>query len=81
LEKCLISSGEGKFLPAVAARKLHISGHRSSCGPLVGIVQPNCRIAYKDSFELKNLQRSDDFAHRSHAGCQVKLPFNMLKGG
>jgi hypothetical protein len=31
LKKLLIGRAEGKFLPAVAARNLHISGHRSPC--------------------------------------------------
>jgi hypothetical protein len=32
LEERLISSGEGKVLPAIAARKLNISGHGSPRG-------------------------------------------------
>ena len=32
LKERLIRSGEGKVLPAVTARKLNISGHRSPCG-------------------------------------------------
>jgi hypothetical protein len=38
LKERLISSGEGKMLPAIAACNLLVSGHKS---PLGGIVQPN----------------------------------------
>jgi hypothetical protein len=34
LKERLISSGEGEILPAIAARNLHISGHRSPWGEL-----------------------------------------------
>jgi len=34
LKERLISSGEGEVLPAIAARNLHISGHRSPWGEL-----------------------------------------------
>ena len=37
LKKLLIGRAEGKILPAVAARNLHISGHKT---PREGIVQP-----------------------------------------
>jgi hypothetical protein len=41
LKERLISDGEGKILPAIAARNLLVSGHNS---PLGGIVQPNSQI-------------------------------------
>jgi hypothetical protein len=37
LKELLIGRAEGKILPAVAARNLHISGHKT---PREGIVQP-----------------------------------------
>jgi hypothetical protein len=37
LKELLIGSAEAKILPAVAARNLHISGHKT---PREGIVQP-----------------------------------------
>src|ERR1039458_7552826 len=46
LKERLISSGEGEVLPAIAARKLHISGHgspRENCNPLLA-------FPYKESF-------------------------------
>jgi hypothetical protein len=38
LKERLISGGECEILPAIAARNLLVSGHKS---PLGGIVQPN----------------------------------------
>ena len=42
-------------------QSLHVSCISPAIGPLVGIVQPNRRIAYKESFELKNLHRHSSF--------------------
>jgi hypothetical protein len=38
LKELLIGSAEGKLLPTVTARNLHISGHRSPCN---GLYSPN----------------------------------------
>ena len=53
LEKLLIGRAEGKFLPAVAARNLHISGHKTPCE---GIVQPKPCFFCKESFRLAKVE-------------------------
>jgi hypothetical protein len=57
LKERLISSGEGEVLPAIAARKLNISGHGSPRG--------NCTAQYafvcKYSFEIKKLVPESGF--------------------
>ena len=60
LKERLISSGEGKFLPAIAARKLHISGHgspRENCTALMAFV-------HKESFESKKLEPEQSLGSR-----------------
>ncbi len=47
LKKLLIGRAEGKFLPTVAARNLHVSGHKT---PREGIVQPKPCFFCKESF-------------------------------
>jgi len=58
LEKLLIGRAEGKFLPAVAARNLHISGHRS---PMSGIVQPKPCFFRKESLGLVKVRQKAAF--------------------
>jgi hypothetical protein len=43
LKERLISSGEGKVLPAIAARNLHVSGHRSPWGELYSAIGKNSK--------------------------------------
>jgi hypothetical protein len=56
LKERLISSGEGEILPAIAARKLNISGHGSPLGNCTA----QCAILRKVSFELKKLAPGED---------------------
>jgi hypothetical protein len=58
LKERLISSGEGKVLPAVAARKLNISGHGSPRGRLYS---PICILQLRFLFELEKLTPDCDF--------------------
>jgi hypothetical protein len=56
LKERLISGGECEILPAIAARNLLVSGHKS---PLGGIVQPNSQsferiLLKKISFLVRN---------------------------
>jgi hypothetical protein len=55
LKERLISGGECEILPAIAARNLLVSGHKS---PLGGIVQPNSQsferiLLKKISFSIR----------------------------
>jgi hypothetical protein len=43
LKERLISSGEGKVLPAIAARNLHVSGHSSPWGELYRAIRKNSK--------------------------------------
>ena len=61
LKERLISSGEGKVLPAIAARKLHISGHGSPRGDCTALMS----FAYKDSFESEKTCARTGFAARA----------------
>jgi hypothetical protein len=50
LKKLLIGRAEGKFLPTVTARNLHISGHMTPC---VGLYSPNHIFFARILFEFQ----------------------------
>ena len=56
LKKLLIGSAEGKFLPTVTARNLHISGHRTPC---VGLYSPNHIFFARILFEFQKAGQNE----------------------
>ena len=56
LKKLLIGRTEGKFLPTVTARNLHISGHMTPC---VGLYSPNRVFSARILFEFRKAGRNE----------------------
>ena len=72
LKKLLIGRAEGKFLPTVTARNLHISGHRTPC---VGLYSPNHIFFARILLEFQKTGQNEAFqgVKRLEAGHGIVL--------
>jgi hypothetical protein len=52
LKKLLIGRAEGEFLPTVAARNLHVAGHKTPCN---GLYSPNHEFFARNLFDLPKM--------------------------